>query len=105
LKLAASSSRLFASKRLRGLVADSASAMKVARSLFEISITAEYLEKNPAETDLYLDFAHVIAWKHLQDLERKSPGKVPPEHKRESEIQYNRVKAKFEKNGKVRSKS
>jgi uncharacterized protein DUF5677 len=80
-----------------------AGAMKVARSMFEVSITAEYLEKNPAETDLYLDFAHVIAWKHLQDLERKSPGKVPPEHKRQSETQYNRVKAKFEKNGKVRN--
>jgi hypothetical protein len=29
-------------------------AMKVARSRFEVSITAEYLEKNPAETDLYV---------------------------------------------------
>ena len=29
-------------------------AMKVARSMFEVSITAEFLRKNPAETDLYL---------------------------------------------------
>ncbi len=72
-----------------------AGAMKVARSIFEVSITAEYLAENPAETDLFLDFAHVVAWRHLKGFERMNPGKVPAEHKREAEAEYNRVKGKF----------
>jgi hypothetical protein len=78
-------------------------AMKVARSIFEVSITAEYLEKNPGKTDLFLDFAHVASWRYLQAYDQMNPGKLSAEHKREAENQYNRVKAKFEKNRKVRN--
>jgi hypothetical protein len=78
-------------------------AIKVARSMYEVSVTAEYLEKNPHEADLYLDFAHVIGWRQLLLVEKSSPDKVTPEFKREAEAQYNRVKGKFEKNGRVRN--
>ena len=78
-------------------------AMKVARSMYEVSVTAEYLEKNPNETDLYLDFAHVIGWRQLLFVEKTAPGKVTPELKREAEAQYNRIKGRFEKNGRVRN--
>jgi hypothetical protein len=78
-------------------------AMKVARSIFEFSITAEYLAQNPGDTDLYLDFAHITSLKYLQAYERMNPGKVSAAHKTEAEAQYNRVKGKFEKNGKVRN--
>ena len=77
--------------------------MKIARSMFEVSITAGYLEKNPAATDLYLDFTHITSWRYVQGYERMYPGEVSAEHKREAEAQYNRVKGKFEKNGKVRN--
>jgi len=78
-------------------------AMKIARSMFEVSVTAEYLENNPSEADLYLDFAHVIGWRQLLLVEKTSPGKVTPDLKREGEAQYNRIKGKFEKNGRVRN--
>jgi Family of unknown function (DUF5677) len=75
-------------------------AMKVARSMFEVSITAHYLQKNPHEIDLYSDFAHVIAWRQLQQMERISPSEISPDAMREGERQYNRVKGKFQKKGK-----
>ena len=79
-----------------------AGAIKVARSMYEVSVTAEYLENNPNEADLFLDFAHVIGWRQLLLVEKTSLGKVTPEVKREGEAQYNRIKGKVEKNGHVR---
>jgi Family of unknown function (DUF5677) len=78
-------------------------AIKVARSMYEVSVTAEYLEKNPQEADLYLDFAHVIGWRQLLQTEKSSPAKVTPDLKSEAEAQYNHIKGKFEKNGRVRN--
>jgi hypothetical protein len=78
-------------------------AMKIARSMYEVSVTSEYLENNPNEADLYLDFAHVIAWRQLLFAEKSSLGKVTPELKREAEAEYNRIKGKFEKNGRIRN--
>jgi hypothetical protein len=78
-------------------------AMKVARSMFEVSLVAEYLVKHPNEVDLYLDYAHVIGWRYLQLAERLSVANVPLELKGEAEAQYNRAKGKFEKDGRVRN--
>lgn len=78
-------------------------AMKIARSMFEVAVTAEYLEKNPIAVDLFLDFAHITSWRYVQKIERTNPGKVSAQHKREAEAEYNRIKGKFEKNGRVRN--
>lgn len=70
-------------------------AMKLARGMYEISTIAEYLKKNPSETGAYLDFVHVSSWRHLQRLERNSPGAVPPDLMRDTETEYNRVNGRF----------
>jgi hypothetical protein len=41
-----------------------AGAMKIARGMFEISVTSEYLEKNPTDVHDYMDFSAVEAWRH-----------------------------------------
>lgn len=66
-------------------------AMKVARSMFEVSITAEYLEKNPKASHDYLDFTYVLVWRWVQN----SPGKLTASEMQRSEAEYNRVKARF----------
>lgn len=78
-------------------------AMKVARSMFEVAVVAEYLVKHPDKVDLYLDFAHVIGWRYLQLLDRISHAQISSDLMREAEAQYNRVKGKFEKDGRVRN--
>jgi hypothetical protein len=81
-----------------------AGAMKLARSMVEVAITALYLERNPGEVDLFLDFPHVISWNYLQMSERYSPGSVPPELRAQAEIEYNRAKPRFSNSrGKVRN--
>jgi Family of unknown function (DUF5677) len=78
-------------------------AMKVARSMFEVAVVAEYLVKHPDKVDLYLAFAHVIGWRYLELLDRIFHAQIAPELMREAEAQYNTVKGKFEKDGRVRN--
>lgn len=66
-------------------------AIKIARSMLEVSLLAQYLEKNPAESIAYQDFACVLAWRWAQS----SPGLYRPEQMRQAETEYNRVKARF----------
>jgi hypothetical protein len=70
-------------------------AIKLARGMYEISTLAEYLQQNPSEVERYLDFTFVSSWRNLQKLERDSPGKVPPDLMRDSEVEFNRVKVQF----------
>ncbi len=70
-------------------------AIKLARGMYELSTLAEYLQQNPSEVKLYLDFAFVSSWRNLQRLERDSPGKVPPDLMRDSEAEFKRVKGQF----------
>jgi len=72
-----------------------ASAMKIARSMFEVDIIAGYLEKNPQEVDAYSEFSLVQTWRYMENSERHSPGGIPPEFKKQAEAEYNRVKARF----------
>ncbi len=81
-----------------------AGAMKLARSMVEVAITALYLERNPAEISMFLDFAPVFSWNYMQQSESDNPGSVAPQLKAEAEIEYNRVKSRFtNSNGKVRN--
>lgn len=66
-------------------------AVKIARSMLEVSLTAEYLENNPAESVAYLEFAFILAWRWAQS----SPGAYTAEQVLEVEAEYNRVKARF----------
>src|SRR5208283_5139647 len=72
-----------------------AGGMKIARGMFEISVISEYLEKNPNEVHDYLDFSNVEALRHLQTVEKYSPGRVSPELMQQAEAEYNRVKSRF----------
>jgi hypothetical protein len=81
-----------------------AGAMKLARSMVEVAITALYLERNPAEVGMFLDFAHVFSWNYLQQSENDNPGSVAPQLRAQGEIEYNRVKSRFANpKGKVRN--
>jgi hypothetical protein len=81
-----------------------AGAMKLSRSMLEVAITAAYLETNPSEISLFLDFPHVASWNYLQSSETDNPGSVSPELRAQAEIGYNRVKSRFSNSrGKVRS--
>jgi|ERR1039457_540333 hypothetical protein len=66
-------------------------AMKVARSMFEVSLTAQYLENHPAESQNYLDFVHVLLWRWAQN----SPGKLTASEMQQADADYNRVKGRF----------
>lgn len=72
-----------------------AGAMKIARGMFEISVTSEYLEKNPTDVHDYMDFSAVEVWRHLQTVEKYSPGRVPPKLMNQVEAEYNQVKPYF----------
>jgi hypothetical protein len=72
-----------------------AGAMKIARGMFEISVISNYLEKNPSQVRDYVDFSLVEAWRHLQTVERYSPGRVPPDLMNKAEAEFNRVKSRF----------
>jgi len=67
-------------------------AMKIVRTMFETSITAEYLEKNPAEVQDYFDFAHVGTRRSAQGV---APGKLTSEQMKEVEANYEGVKGRF----------
>jgi hypothetical protein len=70
-------------------------AMKIARGMFEISVTAAYLTKNPSEVGDYLSFAAVEAWNHLQSAKKHKAGSVSPELEAQAEIEYKRVRSQF----------
>lgn len=70
-------------------------AVKIARGMYEISTLAEYLQQNPSEMKRYLDFAFVASWRFLHKLERDSPGKVPADLMRDTDAEYDRIKAQF----------
>jgi len=66
-----------------------AGAMKLARSMVEVAITALYLERNPPEVGIFLDFAHVFSLNYLQQSENDNPGSVAPQLRAQAEIEYN----------------
>lgn len=81
-----------------------AGAMKLARNMVEVAISALYLERNPAEISMFLDFAPVFSWNYLQQSENDNPGSVAPQLRAQAEIEYNRVKSRFTNpKGKVRN--
>jgi len=83
-------------------------AMKVARGMFESATTSEYLRRNPAEVDDYLDFGRVIHWRRYQWLLSESPEdakRMSADQVLNIEVEYDRVKPKFsDTKGRVRNR-
>jgi hypothetical protein len=74
-------------------------AMKIARGMFESAVMAEYLRQFPGEIEDYVEYGHVIFYKRL----KQHPGVASPEMAANMEKEYNRVKHRFEKNGRIRN--
>ncbi len=82
-------------------------AMKIARTVMETAINAEYLRRFPNECDLYLNWHWIEQFKLLAYVRQYSPELLPqlsPEEIARVETQYQAVRARFEKpNGDLRS--
>lgn len=84
-----------------------AGAMKIVRGMFESSWTAEYLRRNPSETDDYIDFGAILSWKRYRWLLKEDPSKaagIATETIKAKEGQYDGVKSRFtDSKGRVRN--
>lgn len=72
--------------------------MKVARSIFEISVTIAYLRKHPDELEDYFDFDSISRKRHMDYYERRYPELVkdlPPERRKQIEVEYKKVVGRF----------
>jgi rubrerythrin len=82
-------------------------AMKIARGMFESMVYADYLAKNPAEAEDYIDFLYVILRKRIEYIEKHKnvPGKpIDPETKQGILDGYKQVKWKFtDRGGRIRN--
>ena len=79
-------------------------AIKIGRGMFETSLLAEYLRRNPNEVSDYVDFGPVLAWRRLQTLRGKKRQGMAPEMVKQLEDEYNSVKGRFlNSKGNVRS--
>jgi hypothetical protein len=79
-------------------------AIKIGRGMFETSLLAEYLRRNPNEVSDYVDFGPVLAWRRLQTLRGKKRQGMAPEMVKQLEGEYNSVKGRFlNSKGNVRS--
>lgn len=82
-------------------------AVRIARSMFETAINAEYLRRNPSELDDFLDFHWVRLRQTLEYYRDYAPDELTPNLKPqidEIEDQFARVQERFaNKKGKVRA--
>jgi len=60
---------------------------------------AEYLRQVPNEIEDYVEYGHILFYK----CSKLNPGVASPEIAANLERQYNRVKSRFEKDGRIRS--
>lgn len=65
-------------------------AMKVARSMFEVALTAEYLEKHPRDVNDYLDFSTIRSY----EWERRH-SELSAEQATQLEAEFRSVKSRF----------
>lgn len=78
--------------------------MKIARSMWETAVTADYLKRTPAEIDDYLDFYHIFRKTYIDAIPRDQlPKDYTPEKLAEIEAEYNRVSPRFIQKGRIRT--
>ena len=82
-------------------------AMKIARGMFESSVVAEYLRRNPKEAEDYIDFGRVLAFRRHEWLLKNAPEegeRIAPEKVKAICDEYEKVKPKFlARKGRVRT--
>jgi hypothetical protein len=82
--------------------------LKVARSMFEMSVTVAYLRKHPEELDDFLDFHFIVGMKRHEYIEKYAPhllNRITPEAVASIRNGYARVSPRYmNKNGKVRGR-
>jgi hypothetical protein len=81
-------------------------AMKIARSMFETSVTLGYLRLHPEEVEDYLDYHYVIQKQRLDNMKDQDPERfkqIPADVLQQAEADFERVTPRFQdRNGKVR---
>ena len=80
-------------------------AMRLSRSMFESCVFAEYLRRNPAEVDDFVDYGFVQSWKRYQQLLKAGAANgIAAKTVQWLEQNYKRVEGRFRgKNGRVRN--
>ena len=97
-KVSANSLRALTTLLLNGYGHDG---MKIARGIFEASVTVAYLRKHPNELEDYFDFESVLTKRRLDYHDRRYPELVkglPPERRKEIEDNYVAVVGRFTRN-------
>src|ERR1019366_3154692 len=81
-------------------------AIIITRSMFERTVTAEYLRRNPGDAEDFRQYGHIQKWNRYQELSKSSPEKakeIAPETVTKWEADYRSVVSRFTgKGGKVR---
>ena len=92
---------------LLGLNGYGVDAIKIARTMFEATVTLAYLRKHQDEFDDYFDFHFIIAMKRYRYIEKYAPKhlkRLTPEAIFSSKKGYARIAPRFTMNGKVRGR-
>jgi hypothetical protein len=93
---------------LLGLNGFGIDALKITRSMFEMSVTVAYLRKHPAEFDDYFHFHFIVAMKRHRYMEKYAPhalSRVTHEAIASMKAGHARVVHRYtDKNGKVRGR-
>lgn len=90
---------------LLGLNGFGIDALKVARSMFEVSVVIAYLRRHPEEVDDYLDFHFLVAMKRHRYMEKYAPHlltRISPEAIAKTQAGFARVVHRFTHKGRVR---
>lgn len=80
--------------------------MKIARGIFEASVTIAYLRTHPEEVEDYFDFRKILVKRRLDYYDRRYPELVqdlPSERRKGIEDRYTAVVGRFTRNGRIRS--
>jgi hypothetical protein len=67
--------------------------------MFESAVMAEYLRQVPDEIEDYVEYGHILFYKRS----KLNPGVASEKMAANLEREYNRVKSRFEKDGRIRS--
>src|SRR5207249_2643434 len=79
-------------------------AMRIARTMWETAVTADYLKRNPAEIDDYLDYYHIFRKRYIDSIPKdKLPKEYTSEKLAEIQAEYDRVVHRFTDKGRIRN--
>lgn len=76
--------------------------MKIARGLFEVDLTMFYLKKHPEKVDDYLEYDVILQKQMYDELRPEEKGQIDPATVKKMLEEYDRVRPRFERNGRIR---